>query len=118
MQPPGRGRAARTGQERKYIAGKPDATEHQGQHIRQQQHIHRRLEDAQAVVSPLTQRLEPMTVQNMVGNEQQEHPGPNPFMGQLAGDRVAHQRHQQSCHKKINGNLPFLFWFHRVGPLF
>ena len=109
MQPPGRGRAARTGQERKYIAGKPDATEHQGQHIRQQKHVHRRLEDAQAVVLPLTQRLEPMAVQHMMDNEQQEHPGPDPLMDRLAGDWVAHQHHQQNCHKEINGNLPFLF---------
>ena len=114
VQKPCKGHPARNRQKREHMVREHDAADHQPQHRRQHQQVDDQLKHPGGGVAPFAQAAPPAGIQDVMGDEQCEHPRARPFVGDIAPPRVAHQKQQGQRHGNIQDDFQFGFGVHGV----
>lgn len=117
MQQPRKGHPAMKIHKGKHMVGKHHAADHQAQHGQQQKQVKRQQKDTGGREPAAKQVLMPLPVQDVMQDEQKEHPGPGPLVRHFAPELVAHQEQQRQRHQNVDQYFTDRFRFHANPPV-
>ena len=117
MRRPGQPHVALCGQEVEYIPAHPDPAEHGAQHTQKNQQDESGLQDPEGRVLSSVQGLEPFAVQDVMGDEQHQHPRPQPLVDLLFREKIGHQQNQHHSHQQVHQVADGRAVSHRTPPL-